>query len=133
MAKKDIEDEFEDDEEFEDESPSRKNRRKPGPKKGSKNRKKVVLKEETRQSICGVIFFVFAILIVLSIFKIGGIAGDFLMQVLGSFLGIGYYILPIVLGVVGVSFMRRGRPEVATLHAVVGSTLILSILGICDI
>lgn len=137
MAKKDIEDEFEDDEEFEDDAPIRRNssngKRKPGPKKGSKHRRKVELKDETRQSIWGVVFFVFAILIVLSIFHIGGIAGDFLMQVLGSFLGIGYYILPVVLGVLGVSFMRRGRPEVATLHAVVGATLILSILGICDI
>jgi S-DNA-T family DNA segregation ATPase FtsK/SpoIIIE len=139
MAKKEIEleDEFEDEEdEFEDDAPIRRsssNRKKPGPKKGQKQKRKVELKDETRHSIWGISFFVIAIFSVLSIFKMGGIAGDFFKNVFLSFLGWGYYLLPIILGAVGISFMRKGRPEVATMHAIVGTTSVLSILGIADV
>ncbi|MCX6756431.1 MAG: DNA translocase FtsK 4TM domain-containing protein [Candidatus Nomurabacteria bacterium] len=138
MAKKDIEEEdFDDEEDLEDDAPTRSKagstRRKSTTKRTYNKRKKVELKDETRHSIWGIVFFVIAIFILLSIFHIGGIAGDFFMGMFFSFLGIGYYIAPIVLGVIGVSFMRKGRPEVANIHAIFGASVLLSILGIGDI
>lgn len=132
MAKKYIEEE----EDFEDEQEEKKTRRsaKNQPKKGSKKQqKKVELKEETRHSVIGISFFVFAIFIVLSLFKSAGIAGKFFATVFNSFFGLGYYLLPILLVVVGVSFMRKGKPQVARLHSITGFTVLITTLAIMDI
>lgn len=123
MAKKDIIDEEE-----EDETPVRRS------KKTNKNKKrKVEIKEDAKYSIWGIGFMFFGIFIILSIFKIAGIAGEFIYSILKSFLGFGYYILPIILIVLGISFMRKGRPQVAKLHAITGATVLLSSLSIMDI
>jgi S-DNA-T family DNA segregation ATPase FtsK/SpoIIIE len=102
-------------------------------KKNKPERKKIELKEETRHSILGIVFFVFALFIILSFFKSAGIAGIFFYDVFNSFFGIGYFFLPILLIILGVSFMRKGRPQVARLHAVAGIITLLSSLAIMDI
>ena len=116
------------DEEFEDEEePTRR-------KKSSKNkRRKVELKEETTESLWGILFLVLGLLVLLSIFRLAGIAGDFIYKILSSFFGFGYYLLPIILGIVGVSFMRKGMFWIARIHALMGLTLLLSTLGIMDL
>ncbi len=120
MAKKDEEEEFEDE-----------------PKRGKKStknrRKKVELKEETTESLWGVSILVLGLLIALSIFHLAGIAGDFIYKILSSFFGFGYYLLPIILGIVGVSFMREGKFWIARIHALMSLSLLLSTLGIMDL
>jgi len=101
--------------------------------KSKNNDKKIELKEETRNTILGVIFWVIAFFTILSLFQKAGFVGNLFYKVLNSFLGVGYFIFPILLIVVGVSFMRRGRPQLAKLHAIFGGSLLLSILGIIDI
>ena len=120
MAKKDEEEEFEDE-----------------PKRGKKStknrRKKVELKEETTESLWGIGILVLGLLIALSIFHLAGIAGDFIYKILSSFFGFGYYLLPIILGIVGVSFMREGKFWIARIHALMSLSLLLSTLGIMDL
>ncbi len=130
MAKKDIDEDFEDEEEP---ASARRGGKSASAKASARRRKKVELKEETRHSIVGIIFFVLAVFIVLSIFHIAGIAGRFFYVVFNSFFGAGYFILPILLGVVGVSFMRRGKPEIARLHALCGLAVLFSSLAIMDL
>ncbi len=104
---------------------------------GNKNRKnkksKVELKDETRHSIWGIIFLVLAVFIILSIFKLAGIGGDFFYSTISSLFGFGYYLLPILLIVVGISFVRDRKPQVAKLHAITSITVLLSSLAIADI
>lgn len=123
MAKKD--------KDFEDDSTST-SRRGDG-KKNKNKRKKVELKEETTESLWGILFLVFGILILLTIFNWAGPAGNFIRKYLGLFFGFGYYLLPIILAVVGVSFMRKGKVDIARLHGIMGITVILSTLGIMDL
>jgi len=104
-----------------------------GKKAGKNGRKKIELKEETTQSIWGIGFFVLGILILLSIFRLAGVAGDFIYKVLSSFFGFGYYLLPFIMGVVGISFMRKGKLDIARLHAIMGLCVLLSTLGIMDL
>jgi S-DNA-T family DNA segregation ATPase FtsK/SpoIIIE len=104
-----------------------------GKKSGKNGRKKVELKEETTESIWGISFLVLGLLILLSIFQLAGIAGDFIYKILNTIFGFGYYLLPVILGIVGISFMRKGRFGIARLHAIMGGTLILSTLGIMDL
>lgn len=122
MAKKDI---LEDDEEDIIDRP----RRKSG--KGKKG--KTQLKDETVHDIWGIVFLVLGVFVLLSIFKLAGVAGELLYKGLNSLFGVGYYILPIILGIIGVSLMRSGRPQVARLHAITGIIVLLSSLGIMDI
>jgi len=126
MAKKDI------DEEDEDTGRTRKRGRNEI-KSANRRTKKVELKEETRHSIWGIGFLVLGVFIVLSIFNLAGVAGEFFFSTMNSFFGFGYYILPILLGVVGVSFIRKGRPQVARIHAITSIAVLLSSLAIMDI
>lgn len=121
MAKKDV------DEELEDDSPAKKTRG----KKTKKN--KVELKDETRQSIWGVVLLVFGFFVLLSIFKMAGVAGEYFFNIFSKFFGFGFYILPILLVIVGISFMKNGKPQVARLHAITSLLVLLSTLGIIDI
>ncbi len=105
-------------------------------KGGSKNKnkkKKVELKDETRYSIWGVVVLLFGLIIFLSIFRLAGVAGNFIYSLLSSLFGFGYYILPILLVIVGISFMKGDKPQVAKLHAVTSATALLSALAILNI
>ncbi len=132
MAKKDVEDEDFDEEE--DERPQRKtSRSNPSKKKGKNSKKKIELKEETRYTIWGIVFFFLALFIILSFFNGAGMAGEFFYTSLSSFFGLGYYLLPILLVIVGFSFVKKGRPQVARLHSIAGAVVLLSSLAIFDI
>lgn len=105
----------------------------PALKQGRKKNNKNKLQEETRYSIWGIGFIVFGLLVILSVFKMAGIIGNFIYENLSLFLGLGYYILPILLIAIGVSFLKKEKPQVAKVHAIFGLTTLLSILGIMDI
>ncbi len=105
---------------------------KQGNKKNNGN-KKVEMKEEIRYSIWGIGFMFLALLITLSAFKLAGPAGDFIYKELSAFLGLGYFILPILLVVVGYSFLKKEKPQVAKIHAIFGLATLLSTLGIMDL
>ncbi|HAE36467.1 MAG: Cell division FtsK/SpoIIIE [Candidatus Nomurabacteria bacterium GW2011_GWF2_35_66] len=120
MAKKD--------KEYQEKEEAKRNR-----KSGKNNRKKVELKEETTDSIWGIIFLVLGLLILLSIFRLAGVAGDFIYKMLSLIFGFGYYLLPIILGIVGVSFLKEGMFGIARLHLIMGASVLLSTLGIMDL
>lgn len=99
----------------------------------NRNTKKMELKEEARYSIWGIGFIVFGIIMTLSIFEMGGMVGSFVYKGLSTFFGFGYYILPILLAVVGVSFLKKQRPQIARYHAIFGLLTLFSSLGIMDL
>ena len=101
--------------------------------KGRFKNNKRKLKEETRYSIWGIGFIVLGLLITLSIFKMAGVVGDFIYSSLNSFFGFGYYLLPILFVLIGYSFLKNERPQVARSHAIFGFVTLLSALGIMDI
>ncbi len=119
MAKKDT------DEDIDDEVTSKKGKK--------KNGKKIELKEETRYSIWGIGFMVLGLLVILSIFRMAGVVGNFIYTILNSFLGVGYYLLPILLVLIGFSFMKKEKPQIAKVHAIFGFVALLSSLSIMDI
>ncbi len=97
------------------------------------NNNKIKLKDETKRNIWGIGFLVLCLLILLSIFRLAGVAGNFLYEVLNSLLGLGYYLLPIILGVAGISFIRHREIKIGRRHTITGFILLLSVLGIADI
>ncbi len=91
------------------------------------------LKDETRYGVFSIIFFVIAVFFVLASLGKAGVAGNTAHEILGRFFGVGYFLLPTLLVLLSVSFLRSVRPHFA-ISSMVGSILfLLSGLGIIDL
>ncbi len=120
MAKKK---KFEEDD-FEDEKPTRRKT-----KQGFVRN----LKDETIQGVSAVAFFVLAIFTSLAIWEKAGIAGYYTFKGLGYLLGVGYYLLPLIFVVLGITFLRNlhQRFDMAKIY---GALLFLvSVLSIIEV
>ena len=74
---------------------------------GKKESNRRELKEEARYSIWGIGFVVLGIIILLSVFNMAGVVGDFIFRAFSAFFGLGYYVLPILLMYIGYSFFKK--------------------------
>ncbi len=107
--------------------------RKSTAKKNRNKKNKMKLKDNTKSNIWGVGLILLGILVLLSIFKLAGLAGDFIYLFLNSLFGFSYFLLPIIFLIVGVSFIRQGEVRIALRHNITGFISLLSALGIADI
>jgi S-DNA-T family DNA segregation ATPase FtsK/SpoIIIE len=99
-------------------------------KEEGKEKRIPLLKEETRASALGIIFFVLAIFFMFAPVGIAGIAGTFMYGELAKLLGYGFFLLPLLFVLLGVSFLRAIKHDLA-LRSTLGSLLFfLSGLGI---
>lgn len=101
--------------------------------RGKNKKNKVELKDETRQTIWGIAFLFLALFILLPVFGIGGQVGSYVYSILNAFFGLGYFLLPVILVFIGISFFKKGGVEIARLHMITASAVFLSTLGIMDI
>ena len=91
------------------------------------------LKEETLQTIMAVVFFVLALFLILSAFGKGGVVGQKSFDILSFLFGIGYYLLPVMLFILCVSFFRSLRTKPALTHSIGGILFFLSSLALVNI
>ncbi|MCK9345299.1 MAG: DNA translocase FtsK [Candidatus Pacebacteria bacterium] len=91
------------------------------------------LSDEIRHTVLAILFFVIAIFFSVAPFGKAGMLGE---SVYGGFtylLGVGYFALPLLLFLLGISFFRESRPNIA-MSASVGAFLFLfSTLGLVNI
>jgi S-DNA-T family DNA segregation ATPase FtsK/SpoIIIE len=82
------------------------------------------LKDETIQGSSAIAFFAVAIFMALAIWHKAGPAGEFTYKVLYKLLGVGYFLLPVILLILGITFLRNihRRFDVAKIY---GATLFL--------
>src|SRR3989338_8145747 len=105
-------------------------------KNGNKNNKEnsVGLKTQTKHGIMAVIFFVAALFFLMSAFSITGVAGEsiknFFVGVLGD---IGYFFLPTLLVLLGISYIKSKTPDVGWRSMISGAMFLLSGLGMLNI
>ncbi len=85
------------------------------------------------QGVMAIIFFAFAIFLVLASFSNGGMAGEKLYTVLDSLFGIGYFLLPAILFILGCSTLKEIRSNFAIIKVGGSLILFLSGLGIIDL
>ena len=104
-------------------------------KKSSKEKRGIIaeLKEETKHHAAAIAFFAFAAFFVLAAWGKSGLAGNVVFRGLDALLGIGYAILPLALLLLGISFFRSNRPELAATKMAGGVAFFLSALGIIAI
>lgn len=91
------------------------------------------LKEETRHAVFSIIFFTFAILFILAPLSKAGIVGHYLFAWLSALLGVGYFILPVLLILLAISFLKETRSNFALSTGGGAILFMLSTLGIIGI
>lgn len=91
------------------------------------------LSSEIRHSVIAILFFVIGIFFSVAPWGYGGMLGG---KVFGGFeylLGVGYFALPLLLFLLGVSFFRESRPNIAVTASLGAFLFLFSILGLVNI
>ena len=91
------------------------------------------LKRETIHAVFSIIFFSLAVLSILASFSKAGVVGRYLYDFLSLLLGVGYFILPLILILLGLSFLKESRASFALSTGGGAVLFIISALGIIDI
>jgi len=94
------------------------------------------LKKETLNAILAVVFFVVGMFLLLSSGTIdkGGKAGEWVYYIFhDKMFGVGYYLLPVILFIMCVSFFRSLQKKLAKTHSFGGLLLFISCLALIDI
>ncbi len=72
------------------------------------------LKEETIETIWAIVFFLTSLFLLLAALNKGGVVGETVYKVFSFLFGIGYYLIPLVLITLGISFLKEIRDNFAT-------------------
>lgn len=91
------------------------------------------LKSQTKHGIIAIILFVFALFFLMSSFGLTGVAGSFIYEKFYYLLGVGYILLPALLILLGMSFIKSETPDIGWIRLISGAMFLLSGLGIIDI
>ena len=105
--------------------------RKSSPRKKEDSKKK--LKEETRHTVAGIVLFVLSIFFIIAYFNGGGITGEFIHNLFSEVFGWGYILIPIIFAILGIRFMKGGRPHLAIVESIAYLMLLIGSLGLLDV
>lgn len=88
------------------------------------------LRDETRNSIIGILMFVIAVILLFSAMGNGGMLGGNVYDGIHFLFGLGYYVVPFLFVLLGINFFRARERSFATPALVAGPFFILSALGL---
>jgi len=101
-------------------------------RRGESIQKKVV-KDETMQSIISIIFFLVALLFILASVGKAGLVGSNVFEFFSQLFGVGYFLIPLLLGMLGVSFLKTLEQRFSITKIIFGLVFFFSALGIIEI
>jgi S-DNA-T family DNA segregation ATPase FtsK/SpoIIIE len=90
-------------------------------------------KKETLEGIIAIVFIIVSIFLLLAPFQKAGIVGNKIFEFLTLLFGIGYYILPLVLLVLGVSFIKSLSHNLAWPKILGASIFTFSSIGLINL
>ncbi len=104
-------------------------------KKTSKKTLQVMgaLREETRHWVLSILFFVLAIFFILASFGMAGVVGTTIFKWFELLFGVGYFILPLLLLLLTLSFLKNKRPDFVATTTIGALIFFLSGLGTMSI
>lgn len=88
------------------------------------------LSQETVEGISAVVFILISIFLILSPLNKAGVVGDKIFEWFSMLFGIGYYLIPVVLLILGVSFLKSLKDNLATPKLIGGGMFLVSGLGL---
>ncbi|MDO8575021.1 MAG: DNA translocase FtsK 4TM domain-containing protein [bacterium] len=91
------------------------------------------LEEQTKKAILAILFFSFAVIMLLSIWHKAGPFGELMLKSLGYLFGWGYFILPAIFLLVTYEFLKSRRQHVYFATIFGALLLFVSILGISEL
>lgn len=104
-----------------------------GKEKEERTEKEPLLKDETRAVAWGIVFWVLALFFLFAPFAKAGVAGTFMYDVLKKLLGYGFFLLPLLFVLLGISFVREVKQKLAIRTGIGSFIFILSGLGLLAI
>ncbi len=102
-------------------------------KKSSEITQKKVVKDETMQSILSIVFFLVAILFILASVGKAGLVGVSVYEFFSKLFGIGYFLIPLLFAMLGISFLKTLEQRFSITKIVSGLVFFFSSLGIIEI
>ena len=90
---------------------------------------KLKLKDETVEAIWAIVFIVFSVFMILASVKSAGKLGDGIYHYLSVAFGVGYFLIPLLLLMLGVSFLRSLKHNFATAKIIGALMFFVSGLG----
>lgn len=91
------------------------------------------LRDEALQGVIAILAFVMAIFMLLAARSYAGVAGDYTYQGLYYLLGLGYYLLPLILVALGIAFLKNIQERFDILKLIGSLLFLFSALGLIDI
>lgn len=82
--------------------------------------------EETMETIWAIVFFLISLFLIMAAFHKGGLVGVKVYEWFEALFGVGYYLLPIVLVTLGISFLKEEKNNLATPKALASGVLFIS-------
>src|SRR3989339_47669 len=101
--------------------------------KGDKEKKNKQLGDETKKGILAIVFFVLAIIAILSRFNLAGAVGSYLYQTVEALFGLGFYLFPFGLILAGVALLRALRQDLMGLPMIGVGVFLASFLGVLEL
>ncbi|OGD66999.1 hypothetical protein A2442_02595 [Candidatus Campbellbacteria bacterium RIFOXYC2_FULL_35_25] len=91
------------------------------------------LKAETVHWVLAIVFFVLTIFFILASFNSGGLVGRSIYSSLSYLLGIGYFLLPTLFFILGISYTKATKTDFAVIKIIGSLIFVFSGLGIVDL
>ena len=88
------------------------------------------LREETRNSIIGIMLIIIAVILLVAAFGRGGALGGNIYDAVHFLFGIGYYVIPLLFVLLGINFFRAGGHNFTTPALIAGPFFLISTLGL---
>ena len=91
------------------------------------------VREETKRGIFSIIFFVISALLILASLNLAGFVGATVYSWFDLLLGVGYYLLPIVFAMLGITFIRTDDQQFPAIKIAGSLIFVLAGLGLIDV
>ncbi len=90
------------------------------------------LEEETVRVLFAIVFFVLAVLLTLAAFELSGVLGSYIFKGLSYLFGVGYYIMPVLLFTLSISYLFSLRRDLRPLRVIGAVIFFIASLGMIE-
>lgn len=94
---------------------------------------RIDLHPETKKGVLGVIFFTFALILIMSYFGGAGRGGEYIYEAFNALLGAGFFFVPLALVITAAGFLRSLKTPVYFTSVFGGVLFLVSFLGLLDV